>query len=248
MMPHVILPPASIAAGDAAAGRKAFATTTTAAEPVLPSPPAITATLPAARVTTRAVESLRVVIVTRPAGDGENANLTPATFPVCPVARAVIRTVSPTTAVEGVAVTCTDKTALMTLMRAVADTPHADALMLTDPRLTACTRPVEPTVATLGSEEVNTMCTSGRAAPRRFVAVAVSCTTSVTRAVVLTGTLEVLGLIVTSRTGLVTSQAKPGPAISSSQATAHHPSAIALTMQMVLFFTVKVCSAGNCVS
>ena len=101
----------------------------------------------------------------------------------------------------------------------------------------------------LGFEEVNLIGTSARAAPSGFVAVAVSCsTTSVTRAVILIGSLAVVGLIVTLRTGFVTSQPKPDPVMSSLQATDAHASAITLTMRMVLFFTVKVCSAGNCVS
>jgi hypothetical protein len=132
-----MLPPASIGAGDAVAGRKALPSTTITADPVALSPTAVTLRVPAASVTNRAVESLRVRTIARPAGDKENVNLTSARVPVCPVARAVIRTVSPTTAVEGVAVTFTDETALMTVTRAFADTPQADALTLTDPCLTA---------------------------------------------------------------------------------------------------------------
>src|ERR1044071_6711294 len=132
-----MLPPASIAAGDTVAGRKALPSTTTADDPLALSPTAVTVRVPAASVTNRTVESVRVRTMASPDGDKENANLTSATVPVCPVARAVIRTVSPTTAVEGVDVTCTDETALMTVTRAFADTPQADALMLTDPCLTA---------------------------------------------------------------------------------------------------------------
>src|SRR5688572_18361262 len=98
------------------------------------------------------------------------------------MARAVNVALSPATTVSDAGATVTLTMFARTVTSTVELSPHADAVIRTVPARTARTTPLSSTVATVLSDDLNSIGTSERGAPKRLVANALTTTVSVARA------------------------------------------------------------------
>jgi hypothetical protein len=111
--------------------------------------------------------------------------------------------------------------------------PQVDAFTVMVPGFFAWRTPAESTIATDVSDDVKEIGTSVRAFPTRLIAVAVNLRMSAAFAGDLTVIDAFEGVSLSSLTGFVTSQIKPGPeSVSSVHADAKAASARMLTAQM----------------